>query len=143
MLQVPFETGAEVALGRMRRHHEDSELHKDVLTTSGGKRTRRCELSHRLADWWLRRGEGGTRSTLTRSARLSRNQKATIAPTDLSRGKTRERGSSLLCRFGLGAVELLQFRHHFFREEGEILLRVFKRHARIAEYADEMIRVHA
>jgi hypothetical protein len=40
---------------------------------------------------WLHRSVGGARSTLTRLSRLSPNQRATIAPTDLSRATMRER----------------------------------------------------
>jgi very-short-patch-repair endonuclease len=42
----------------------------------------------------LSRSVGGARSTLTRSARLSRSHGATIAPADLSREKMRERGEA-------------------------------------------------
>src|SRR5215469_10642927 len=47
-----------------------------------------------------------------------------------------------LCRFGLHAVELLQFGHHFARKQSEALFGVFDRHARVAENAAVVIGVH-
>src|ERR1700683_2790294 len=123
MLEVPFETGAKVTLGRMRRHHEDSDVHissyKLLLPHRFEKARGGADAAppRLVASSWR-----GWRSphphpvgTIVAQPR-SDNRAARPLPRK-NAGEVSHRSYAVtLCRFGLRAVELLQLRHHFLRE---------------------------